>query len=341
MSQLRTGILFLWCLVCLFVLGFIHITLAASTPCSGKLINPVTDICWDCLLPISIGNTTIKSGTNPDTDNPSSFYCKCPPGDLFAAPGITLGYWEPMALVDVTRTPFCMVSLGGISIESQLNAGDITTATTRENSSFFYVHEYNFPIMEWLGVVSDHCHAQGTIIPQYFSELDPAWNDDALAMTLFPETSAFGDSVSQSACALDAASSSTGLAQDNLFWCLGAQGTTYPVTGHIAEHIGGVQASVLLTERLMFKLHRLGIVQDSNNSPTGLCAESPMPMMPKSRYRYQMTYPMATTQNLGCQPFGRSTIPWEAIYSGYQETPMSTENYNYLIWKKRNCCNSI
>ena len=338
MSQLRTGILILWCVICLFALGFIHIALAGVTPCSGRLINPATDICWDCLLPITIGSTTMKSGSNPDTANPSSPLCQCPPDKILGSWGMAVGYWEPMALVDVTRTPFCLVSLGGISFGTDLNAGDMTVADTRENSSFFNVHEYNFPIMQWLGILNNHCHVGGALIPQYFSELDPTWNDDTLSMTLFPETALFGDLISQSACAIDATASNTGLPKDNLFWCMGAQGTTYPVTGNVAEHIGGVQASVLLTERLMFKLHRLGIVQDSNTSPTGLCAESPVAIMPKSRYRYQMTYPVATTQHLGCQPFGRSTISWEAIYSASQETPVSTENYGYLIWKKRNCC---
>ena len=185
---------------------------ANITPCSGKRINPVTDICWDCLLPITLGGSTIKSGSNPDTSNPGSTFCRCPPA-------------------------------------------------------------------------------------------------------------------------------SVGLPVDSLFWCAGAQGTMYPVTGNVAEHIGGVQASVLLSERLLFKLHRLGLVQDSNSSPDGLCSEHYTFPLPKSRYHYQMTYPVATTKSLGCQPFGRSTIPWEGVYSAAQETPTSTDNYGYLIWKKRNCCN--
>lgn len=311
---------------------------ASMTPCTGKIINPATDICWECLLPITIGNSTVKSGTNPDTANPSMPLCKCPPHSIYADYGIAVGYWEPMALVDVTRTPFCLVSFGGIAAGTTTNAGDMTVADTRENSSFFHVHAYHFPIMQWLEILSANCHANGPIMPYYLSELDPTWNDDTLSMTLFPETASFGDAVTQSACAADATAASVGLPQDSLFWCAGAQGTMYPVTGHVAEHIGGVQASVLLTERLLFKLHRLGIVQDSDRSPAGLCAQHYQPILPKSRYRYQMTYPVPTTRSLGCQPFGRSTIPWEAVYSASQETPVSTENYAYLIWRKRNCC---
>ena len=36
------------------------ITLAAPKPsqagvCTGEFVNPITDICWDCIFPISIG----------------------------------------------------------------------------------------------------------------------------------------------------------------------------------------------------------------------------------------------------------------------------------------------
>jgi len=35
---------------------------------------------------------------------------------------------------------------------------------------------------------------------------------------------------------------------DALFWCAGSQGSMYPLTGHVQEHVGGVQASTLLTK---------------------------------------------------------------------------------------------
>ena len=30
--------------------------------------------------------------------------------------GMAIGYWEPFALTDVTRSPYCMVNLGGFNI---------------------------------------------------------------------------------------------------------------------------------------------------------------------------------------------------------------------------------
>ena len=37
----------------------------------------------------------------------------------------------------------------------------------------------------------------------------------------------------------------------------------YPLTGKVAEHVGSVQASTLLAERIIFKLHRLGKMEDT------------------------------------------------------------------------------
>ena len=42
-------------------------TAMASVPCSGRFVNPISDVCWSCLLPISIGpvkigGVIVKSG---------------------------------------------------------------------------------------------------------------------------------------------------------------------------------------------------------------------------------------------------------------------------------------
>ena len=50
-----------------------------------------------------------------------------------------------------------------------------------------------------------------------------------------------------------------GLPLDALFWCAGCQGGMYPLTGNVAAHVGGVQASLLAAERLVYRLHRLGL----------------------------------------------------------------------------------
>ncbi len=323
----------LWIVLSL-VLGVIFpvcMAVAGLTPCTGRLINPVTDICWDCLLPITIGSTPFMTGTNPDTVNPADTFCICD-GDLFPEIGIAVGYWEPMELIDVTRSPFCLVNLGGIPLMESPNDGAVAVDDPSVNTGFFYVHAYSFPIMQMLGVQSPRCASAGAPMLTYLSELDPTWENETLALTLFPETLLFNNLPMQAACSVDAISASTWLPNDELFWCAGAQGTMYPLTGAVGEYIGGVQGTVLLSERLIYKLHRLGLMSDS--SIGDLCSDHTTLTLPKSRYRYQMVNPIPTVTPYGCQPFGRTTMLWGSAL----ESPISTENYGYLIWRKRNCC---
>ena len=304
---------------------------AMTTPCTGHLFNPVTDICWDCLLPITIGSTPVMTGTNPDTVNPPDTICTC--GSLpFPKIGVAVGYWEPMELIDVTRSPYCLVSLGGLKLMDSPEDGAVAVDDPNQNTGFFYVHAYYLPIMQFLGVPAPDCADSGAPALIYLSELDPTWNDETLAMILFPETLLFDNLFMQAACSADALTAAVYLPIDSLFWCAGAQGTMYPVTGSVGEYIGGVQASVLMAERLIFRFHRLGLMQDS--SATHLCSSSTEVTLPKSRYRYQMTHPIPTVYPTGCQPFGRTTMFWGSLL----EPPISTENYGYLIWRKRNCC---
>lgn len=70
--------------------------------CTGNFVNPITDVCWDCIFPLSIGN--VKEGRskgNPDTPNPSLPIQLCNTGNI-PRPGVAIGYWEPSYLVDVT-----------------------------------------------------------------------------------------------------------------------------------------------------------------------------------------------------------------------------------------------
>ena len=85
-------------LIVIFFLGNIPINLYASDSkakrCKGEFINPITDICWECLFPITIGSIELKGSDKPNTKNPSSPVCLCIKGKV-PLPGITGGFWEP------------------------------------------------------------------------------------------------------------------------------------------------------------------------------------------------------------------------------------------------------
>lgn len=315
-------------IILLFVL-YASVVLA-DPACHGRFINPITDVCWTCLFPLSLGSASMYSGQLPDTKNPTSPICHCT-----HRIGLSVGFWEPVRLIDVTRTPGCLISLGGIQLPFSKQKTGAVYSTATGGSSFYHVHEYVFPLLYWLNLMFDGvCVETAPMDVPYLSELDPTWNDDELAFILNPEAALVSNKVLQAACAVDALKTIAGrLPIDHLHWCMGGQGSTFPLSGHVAAHVGGVQASTLLAERLVFKLHRLGLMWDSG--PHALCMPRPQLTMKKSRYRYQMTFPLAaTTQPAGCKPFGYTTALWGAG----REFPVRGEDFAYLIWRKRNCC---
>lgn len=304
--------------------------------CQGHFVNPITDICWECLFPLSIGSAEVVPGDKPDTPNPGVPVCACPVGNTYRV-GINFGYWEPFALTDVTRTPFCMVNMGGITLKmgklQQTVGSRIETTSSHEEPAFYWVHWYKYPLIYWLNLLTSvGCLQHGDMDLAYMSEIDPTWDDDELSFILNPEAILFGNAITQTACIADSIMTTTGhtLPIDALFWCLGNQGGAYPLDGSVAAEASPIQAATQLTERMDFKLHREGLVWDS--SPAYTCFTHPSPILPKSRYRYQMVNTVPATH--ACYPFGTNTEIWEAGH----EPPSNAENFGFLIWRKRNCC---
>lgn len=303
--------------------------------CDGNWVNPITDVCWKCLFPMSLGNTKVSSSSLPDTPNPSNTIQQCPfPPPIFRRIGIAIGFWEPFATTDVTRSPMCMVNMGGLKIGGlkKRGTGRATKSTIANTGTFYHTHWYKYPLISWLGIItSDLCMQGGEYDIGYLSELDPAWNDDLLSMYINPEAIIFGHPLAQLACAADAIASEVHLPIDALFWCAGGHGSAYPFTGTIKDESSGLNSSVLMTERMNFKLHRQGIVFDTAPYNTAVCFEYPSPIVPKSRYRYQLINSIPDANQ--CHPYGRGVMRWQVG----KETPTTLKNYGYLVWKKRNC----
>lgn len=313
---------------------------AKAGVCHGKFANPITDVCWSCLFPITIGSLPVVTGNQPDTSNPSIPVCKCPMIPVGVRVGIATGYWEPVALVDVTRHPYCMVNLGGLQLASGMigASGEIDSSDPSQGGSFYYVHWYKFPLMYWLNLLTDGlCVEKSDFDIAYLTELDPTWHDDELTFLLNPEAILFSNLIAQAACSADSLATLVGSPMDSLFWCAGSQGSMYPLNGVVQEHVGGVQASTLLAERMTYKMHREGLLWDSiGKDGIALCSQFPSTIMPKSRYRYQMVNPIPTASGGedGCHAFGHTTSLW----GSFHEYPYAGEDFGYLIWRKRNCC---
>ena len=105
----------------------------------------------------------------------------------------------------------------------------------------------------------------------------------------------------------------------------------YPYTGNMTGFNGGVQASSMMVARMIAKLHREFLAWGYYGN-AGLCGKYPMPIIKKSQYRYQMTYPIPEV--LGCKRIGQTEVLWQ---SG-REFPVKGEDFAYLLWRKRDCC---
>ncbi len=310
----------------------------SNAKCVGRMINPVTDICWKCMFPLRIAGAEIGKGSVPDPKSLSVkkplCFCKRPPLPV-PVPGIPVSFWEPARLIDVTRTPFCMVNMGGVSLGSMgvKGRGDINQDDSDlHKSSFYQVHWYVYPILYWLEVLMDVlCIEAVSFDLAYLTELDPFWSDDEKSAILNPEGILFGNTIAQSACLADAFTSTVATPIDALFWCAGSWGSIYPFGGTVGDHTGGIQASSLLATRFMAKLHR-ELLLWGYIGVKGLCGKYPMPIIRKSQYRLQVTYPLPQTDS--CQPLGKNPF----FFQAGREYPYKGSDFGYLVFRRRDCC---
>uniref|UniRef100_UPI00325A7ABD conjugal transfer protein TraN n=8 Tax=Escherichia coli TaxID=562 RepID=UPI00325A7ABD len=135
----------LWLLMLFLFAG--HVPAAsADSACEGRFVNPITDICWSCIFPLSLGSIKVSQGKVSDTANPSMPIQICPaPPPLFRRIGLAIGYWEPMALTDVTRSPGCMVNLGfSLPAFGKTAQGTAKKDEKQVNGAFYHVHWYKY-----------------------------------------------------------------------------------------------------------------------------------------------------------------------------------------------------
>lgn len=200
------------------------------------------------------------------------------------------------------------------------------------NGAFYHVHWYKYPLTYWLNIITSlGCLEGGDLDIAYLSEIDPTWTDSSLTTILNPEAVIFANPIAQGACAADAIASAFNMPLDVLFWCAGSQGSMYPFNGWVSNESSPLQSSLLVSERMAFKLHRQGMIMETIGKNNAVCNEYPSPILPKERWRYQMVnmYPDSGQ----CHPFGRSVTRWETG----KNPPNTKKNFGYLMWRKRNC----
>jgi len=318
-------------------------TAMAGGLCHGRFINPITDINWINMFPISIAGIPIGKGSPllPDTsrDKGRAPNCFCPiPLPPFVRPGLPIAFWEPVRLSEVVRKPLCFPSLGGLDVGAAVsmllpNGSRSLKKERGMRESFYQVHWLANPLLFILNIIKDiACLQHESFDVLYLTEFDPTWDDSELAAILNPDALLFANPIAQAACAADCVAATAYLPLDPLFWCAGCQGGLYPFTGHVDDHTGGVMASLLLTERFQAKMHRELLASISSIS-YGQCFPYPFPIVLKSQYRYQLALPIRQII-LPSQPFGRSTL----LIAPLKEFPVAGEDFVWQSWRKRDCC---
>ena len=311
--------------------------------CTGNFPNPITDVCYDCMFPITIGGGLIPMGSGSDyaTGASTSPVCACA-ADLSV--GTPLAFWEPRYLLDTTSTPGCMPALGGVNINPPYNAseyggykGSNAHIGGTNKSSFMHANQYLNPIMSAIGVIAGSpCLDNRSFDPLFISWADPTWNDDALTLMLTPYAYAFAGIPSIAAEAPDSISGTTGFPIPELFWVAGAWGPMYPLNGNVGTANTNEQISHLIFARVFAKLHAAGVEQTTaGQEALQSCGALGVPelVMDKRQYKTNRTFPFP--DNL-CTPISR---PLQ-----FQETGTSRpqdKDYVYVVFQRKDCCSPL
>lgn len=294
------------------------------------LINPISDVNWDCMFPMTMMGLNISSGSDnigAQSGN-SSVICTCA-GEGSVKTGVPISFWEPFAIVDTTYEswkiiPFDLdLGLAGPYMLDGARASGRRGKAVKSN-----IHYMSFPVFKILDMFYDLPCLQNN---QEFdlamvSELLPFFQNDLLSLTSFPETLLLSNPATLLACLADATASAIGMPIDSLFYCLGS-GNLYPIAGTaIGDNV--VAANSENAARGVYFMGRTGLLLEY--SPNG-CFSNYKTIWTKSRYRFHLWHPM---RQAICAPFGFPELVWTAGLPADQ----LDNDMSYIIWRKVDCC---
>lgn len=325
------------------------LTTESNAVCVGKWPNPITDICWSCMFPFTIMGIKmdLPTGEQPSGSYSSPAVC-AGASTLGYKIGVGMSFYDPNKMVDVTRTPYCMVGLGGVDLSAGIaqlykRHGE-TMPEAVKFSNFYQAHTYINPLLFILEVPMDmSCTQVANFDVGYLTELDPLWNNDNLTFYLNPDAILYANPLTAITTGLDCINNMPGawnISSGLAYWSAGCQGAMYPLDGNLPGN-NPIDDSVLTMQRLLHKNHR-ELLEYSTAGPTALFASIvPQPIMNKTEYKYSMVYPLSFRDPLSggkcCSPFGRTTMGWTAGHS----FPVSGEDFSYQIYQRRDCCSGI
>lgn len=322
-------------------------------------------ICWSCVFPVFLfGRDAISAG---DYDPPivkflsmpsapesagapdghvTAVGCFC--GDLLhPKPGMSVGFWAPVRVIEVVREYGCSPALGGVSIfKDPLMVGTPKPPTRGKDGTqkiYMNYNDYVFPLMKMIGMfVNLNCNMDGyaSMDMATSSMFDPSASRDDIALIMDPEAFAVGNPYMLAACAIDGIRCTVDPGyclsemRNKQFWCAGTWGNLTPYTDNVAHSGSPPRDTSLIATRILAKWHRIGRLVKSYGK-NAQCPETReySPMLPKSQYKMQMIFPVAEASDRCCHHIGESTYKW-----GEWRNLPGFEDYLYMVWRWSDCC---
>lgn len=316
--------------------------LPASPAGAARMMNPATDVLWDEIFPIKIGSMTVYGSDNYDSTSGSApVICTCPmPPPVYYRVGLGTAFWEPSHVIEVVKSPNYMPMTG-----SSINGPEATYGTSQASTinpghggggsehAFAHAHLWSFPVWLIMGMMIDSMcmSSDGELDMMYMTEFDPLWSEDELAAMIHPESVLFANPLAVIVCLLDSLSTQLYGPADILYWCMGAQGTAYPLTGNI-NNMQEVDAAAGVAQRLIFKLNREMIMCDPG---IWYCAcQYPLTWV-KSNYKFHSARPV---KEWNAWPIGKSSLFRTPINPPGSSVDGPCDEFLWVLLRHRLCC---
>ena len=310
------------------------------TVCDGKFFNPITDMDWNTLFPISIAGAKVTSSGNMNSPLMDMMppICTCPTIFGFPFIGVGITYWQPIYISEIERRPGCLTSLGGVKILSDaynlIGSNQTVSGVGRgKSANRMQVHHYNYPVFELLEMFKSlGCKSSSGMSLAYITEIDYPWNSGEWSAVLTPEAVLFSGAVANLACAVDSVAAMTGFPLDPLFWCSGTWGNTYPLAGN-SNHSGDpFTLNNQIESKFLARQARLGLGWQTIG-PTAICSSHPNPVWVKSQFRYNQVAPIPRRGRAVTTGDNGKLFQFPPVTN-----PPTQEHTVNLIWQGQQCC---
>jgi conjugal transfer pilus assembly protein TraU len=327
-------------LVCLLLLSLCSSTEVFAVGCSNPSMKTVLmkNINWHSMMPMYFAGSVSAVAEDGvidinDTIGANSAVCSCG-ASAIKRYGIPIGFWEPARIVERVHDAFCLYAFnsdvsGSMDWREKGTTKLPNSVLPGAESAFNHAHYYMFPVMAILGIAIDiSCAEASGVDIGYMTEVDPAWRKDSLSTILQPEALLFANPFSQLACMPSTITDQLGMALPGryFFWCNGAKGSVYPITGnnshdHVTDEVGGT------VNKLIFKLTRQAMIWDP---AVHVCY--PLPTLTWIKDHYKMHVSEAFRSPI------TSTLGTSSLINGFYQNVPFYENYVHVIFRKRMCC---